>query len=249
MTAVDKVLLDNRGKNVFILLDPDKVLKEKDTYAKNLQRACSGIASVLVGGSTGFSQCEVNETIDLVRSVCNKPVIIFPGSPAHVTPKADAILFMSLLNSRKTKFIIEDQLEGSLLVWKYGLEALPTAYLIVGEGGTAGWIGDANPIPFEKPEILLMYVLAAKYLGFKYVYIEAGSGAKRHVPPEMVKAVKNVVGNDVFLIVGGGIRTIETAKSLLNAGADGIVLGTLFERDPDRAIEIINSITREKSMR
>ncbi len=234
--------MERRGRNAFILLDPDKVLREKEAYARNVKEACEAVSAFLVGGSTGFSQGEVNETIDLVKGNCEKPVIIFPGSPCHVTPKADAILFMSLLNSRKTKFIIEDQLEGALLVWKYGLEALPTAYVIVGEGGTAGWIGDVNPLPLEKPEILIMYVLAAKYLGFKYVYIEAGSGAKRHVPPESVRAVRKVVGDELFLIVGGGIRSVEVAESLLRAGADGIVIGTLFEKEPSKAIEIVRSI-------
>ena len=33
-----------------------------------------------------------------------------------------------------------------------------------------------------------------------------------------------------FLIVGGGIKDVETAKSLVDAGADALVIGTFLEK-------------------
>jgi phosphoglycerol geranylgeranyltransferase len=233
------------GRALFFLLDPDKVLKEKERYKSIVEKLCPYATAFFVGGSTGFSQLEEEETIRMVKDVCEKPIIIFPGSPAHVAPSADAILFMSLLNSRSRKFIIEDQLEGALLVWRYGLEAIPTAYIIVGEGGTAGWVGDAKAIPLEKPELLVMYALTAKYLGFKAIYVEAGSGAKTHVPPQSVTLIKKVLGEDVFLMVGGGIRDPKSATSILKAGADGIIIGTLIEKEPERAIELARGVRAE----
>ena len=57
--------------------------------------------------------------------------------------------------------------------------------------------------------------------------MEAGSSAEQPIPPETVKTVRSVL--DVPLIVGGGIRTGKTAESLVEAGADIIVTGTVLE--------------------
>ena len=80
---------------------------------------------------------------------------------------------------------------GAPFVKRYRLEPIPLAYLIIGEHtGAAGFVGNANPIPKDKPELAAIYALAAEYLGMRFVYLEAGSGAKDTVPPEMVKAVR-----------------------------------------------------------
>ena len=243
---VEERLRKESGKALFFLLDPDKVVSNLDGYRRRVIDLCPYATAFFVGGSSGFSQLEEEETIRMIKNACDKPVVIFPGSPAHVAPSADAILFMSLINSRNLKFIIDDQLEGALLVWRYKLEAIPTAYVIVGEGGTAGWVGDAKPIPLEKPELLLMYGLAAKYLGFRAIYVEAGSGVRRSVPPESVTLLKKVLSpNAPYLIVGGGIKSAEQALELLKAGADGIVIGTLIEKDPRAALELVKRV-REK---
>ena len=63
------------------------------------------------------------------------------------------------------------------------------------------------------------------------VYLEAGSGADRPVPPEMISAVKASI--NVPLIVGGGIRTPEAAEAARKAGADIIVTGTFIEQCDD----------------
>jgi phosphoglycerol geranylgeranyltransferase len=63
------------------------------------------------------------------------------------------------------------------------------------------------------------------------VYLEAGSGADKPVPPEMIETVKMNI--DVPLIVGGGIRTPEAAAAAREAGADIIVTGTFVEQCSD----------------
>ena len=62
----------------------------------------------------------------------------------------------------------------------------------------------------------------------RFVYLEAGSGAKSSVTPEMVKTVRHTFNG--FLIVGGGIKDVETAESLVKAGADALVIGTFLEK-------------------
>jgi len=241
MGAYDE-LMKRRGRALLPLLDPDKVISEEDYYERAVKALCEYAATFLVGGSTGVGQIETEKTVALVKKNCDKPVTVFPGSPCQVAPSADAILFMSLLNSTNRKYLIDYQLEGSLLVYRYGLEAIPTAYIIVGEGGTAGWVGEAKAIPPEKPELLSMYVLAAKYLGFKVVYLEAGSGVKRSVPPEAVRLAKKLLGEEVILIVGGGIKDEEVAAEILRAGADGVVVGTVVERDLSAAERIARRV-------
>lgn len=151
---------------------------------------------------------------------------------------------MSLLNSRSTQYLIDEQMKGAVLVQKYGLEPLSMAYLIVESGSTTGaaWAGDVKPIPRDKPEFAVGYAMAAKYFGMKFVYLEAGSGAENTVPNEMIAAVKQALGDDVFVIVGGGIRETSVAKEKIEAGADIIVTGTIVEADEKKFGEIIRAI-------
>jgi phosphoglycerol geranylgeranyltransferase len=77
----------------------------------------------------------------------------------------------------------------------------------------------------------------------RFVYLEAGSGSKQSVRPDMVRAVRKIFKG--FLIVGGGIRDANTAKEIVKAGADALVIGTLLERENDslkKLTEIANSI-------
>jgi phosphoglycerol geranylgeranyltransferase len=190
-----------------------------------------GASAILVGGSSAIDQIELAKVVTEIKSNITLPVILFPGNVTGVSPKADAILFSSLLNSENPYFITEAQALGAVAVKKYGIEPLPTAYIIIGEGTAAWFVGRARGIPFHKPNIAVMYSLAAQYMGMRYVYLEAGSGAAQNVSPEMVGAVrKHYEGT---LIVGGGIRTAETARQIAQAGADIIVIGTMIEKDGD----------------
>ncbi len=134
---------------------------------------------------------------------------------------------MSLLNSVDPYFLMGAQVLGAPMIRKYGLEALPLGYIIVGEGGAAGVVGKAVPIPYSKPELAGVHALAAQYFGMRFVYLEAGSGASEPVPPNMIKIVKHLLS--VPLIVGGGIRSSEQAKIAVAAGADIVVTGNVIE--------------------
>jgi phosphoglycerol geranylgeranyltransferase len=188
-----------------------------------------GASAILVGGSSAIDQLELAKVVTEIKAHITVPVILFPGNVTGVSPKADAILFSSLLNSEDPYFITGAQALGALAVKKYGIEPLPTAYIIVGEGTAAWFVGRARGIPFHKPNMAVMYSLAAQYMGMRFVYLEAGSGASQNVPPEMVAAVRKHY--DGTLIVGGGIRTSETARQVAAAGADVIVIGTMIEKD------------------
>jgi len=223
----------------FALIDPHKTgAGEAGSIAAELKKM--GTDAFLVGGSIGVEPREAEEVVrELRRS--GLPVIIFPGDVNNVVRGADAILFMSLLNSDSVYHIIGAQVQGAPLVRKFQLEPLPTGYLIIGYGGAAGYIGKARPIPFDQPYIAAAYAMAAEMLGMKYIYLEAGSGSPQHIPPEIVRIVKRSL-NEAFLIVGGGVRSGEVAKELVEAGADAIVTGNILEKSIDAAEEIIKSI-------
>jgi phosphoglycerol geranylgeranyltransferase len=154
---------------------------------------------------------------------------------------------MSLLNSVDPYFLIGAQILGAPLIKKYGLEPISMGYVIVGEGGTAGIVGKAIPVPYNKPELVAAHALAGQYLGMHFIYLEGGSGATNPVPPEMIRMVKHFI--DVPLIVGGGIKTKEQALAAASAGADIIVTGNIVESTgaKRKVSEIIEGIKGTKS--
>lgn len=228
---------------VFVLIDSEvSNSTESTSLAKQVQEI--GASAILVGGSSAIDQFEMLKVVENIKSSVSIPVILFPGNVSGVVPGADAILFMSLLNSDNPYFISQAQALGSYNVLKYGIEALPTAYIIIGNDTTAWFVGSAKGIPHNKPKIAAAYSLSAKFLGMRFVYLEAGSGASQNVTPEMVQTVRKVF--DGFIIVGGGIGDAKTATSLANAGADALVLGTILEKNNNLETlrDIINSIQK-----
>ena len=234
--------IKKHGTLCFPLIDSENS-SEAACIAKKAEKI--GASAILVVGSSTIDQLELMDVVSSIKSQVSIPVILFPGNVTGVSPKADAILFSSLLNSESPYFITEAQALGALAVKKHKIEPLPTGYLIIGEGTTAWFIGHARGIPFNKSGIAIMYSLAAQYLGMRFLYLEAGSGANQNISPQMVESVRKHY--EGILIIGGGIRTPETAKEIAKAGADIIVIGTIIEKDKNwESIfsSIINSIRR-----
>lgn len=244
MTVLERIEKARARKPLhFTLIDPDRQPPEKAAeMAARAEEA--GSDAIMVGGSQAANVMFLEETVEKIKKACSLPVILFPSSHSALTNKADALFFMSLLNSRSTRFIVEEQMSGAIVVAKAGIEPLGTAYLIVESGSTtsAAWVGDVRPIPRDKPAFAVGYALTAKFFGMRFVYLEAGSGARETVPDEMIAAVKQSVGKGVFVIVGGGIRDRETAKAKVAAGADIIVTGTIAEQDPETFTEIVKAV-------
>lgn len=230
----------SRGAAHLTLIDPDS---QGPIEAAGIAEAASqgGTDAIMVGGSVGASGLLLYETVEKIKEKTDLPVVLFPSSIAGLCENADAVFFMSLLNSRSTSYIIENQALGAPLILRYGLEPIPMAYIIIEPGGTVGWVGDARAIPRRKPELAAAYALAAKYMGMRLIYLEAGSGADSPVPVQMVKIVKKVLG-DTPLIVGGGIRSGAAAAEIVKAGADMIVTGTAVELS-DNVTSFVTDVT------
>ena len=226
---VEKYLLEKikaDGSIHITLIDPEKMTPTQAARVAESSKA-SGTSAMMIGGSTFVSQAHLDGVVKAIRRITKIPMILFPNNITGISRYADAIWFMSLLNSVDPYFLIGAQILGAPLVKKYGLEPISMGYIIVGEGGTAGIVGKAIPVPYNKPELAAAHALAGQYLGMRFIYLEGGSGAKTSVPPEMIRRVKRFI--DIPLIVGGGIRTKEQALAAASAGADIIVTGNIIE--------------------
>lgn len=245
---VEKYLLDKiraEGSIHMTLIDPEKLSPQQASKIAENSKS-SGTSAIMVGGSTFISQIHLDDVVKAIKSTVKIPTILFPNNITGISRHADAIWFMSLLNSTDPYFLMGAQVLGAPLVKKYGLEPIPMGYVIVGEGGTAGIVGKAIAVPYTKPELAAAHALAGQYLGMRFVYLEGGSGAKNPVPPEMIRVVKHYI--DIPVVVGGGIRTKEQALAAASAGADVIVTGNVIEgNDAGRKIsEIIAGIKGSK---
>lgn len=223
----------------FTLIDPDKV-DSLETLREIARRMIdAGTDAFLIGGSVGVTPEEAGNTARVLKEF-GLPVIIFPSNLNCLTPVADAVLFMTLMNSLEPYYLIQAQVSAAPLIAKYGLEPLPTGYLVVDQGTAVAHVGRIYPIPRNKPEVVAAYAMAAEMLGIKYLYLEAGSGAIEPVPPSFPRSVKKYT--KLITIVGGGIRSPEVATSLVEAGADIVVTGTIVEQDPILAEKIVRAV-------
>lgn len=229
MKVLDRIhRLLAEGKAHMTLIDPDR--QSPETSGRLAAQASeAGTDVVMVGGSTGVTQEKTDATILAIKRGCSVPVILFPVGAGSLSPYADAVYFMSLLNSRTTRWIVGEQRRGVRAIRSWGLEAIPMAYLIVEPGMRAGEVGEADPIPRDRPEEAVAWALTGEFLGMRLVYLEAGSGAPEPVPEPMIRAVKDALR--VPLVVGGGIRTADVARRVSQAGADIVVTGTVVERE------------------
>ena len=217
-----------RGPLHFTLIDPDKSRGER---AATIARGAAALGShaILLGGSTGISREVMGEAARAIRAAVAIPAIIFPEGPGSLTPDANAVLFMSLLNSRNLDLVVRVHARSSTTVRRMGLEAIPMGYLVIAPGMRVGEVGAVDPVARDDLDGATGYALAAELLGMRFVYLEAGSGAPAPVPPEMVRAVRDVLA--IPLIVGGGIRSGPDARTLLKAGANILVTGTITEEE------------------
>jgi len=218
------------GKKSFsVLIDPDKVdiagIDQLVQIATN-----SKVDYFFVGGSLVISN-HLDECIRQIKSNCDIPVILFPGSPSQVSRYADALLYLSLISGRNPELLIGQHVISAPFVKKSGLEIIPTGYMVIDGGAptTVSYISNASPIPSDKNEIAMCTAMAGEMLGMKLIYMDAGSGAKKPIEEAMIAKVASHI--EVPLIVGGGITNAEKAYINCKAGADIIVVGNAIEKD------------------
>ena len=223
------------------LIDPAK--QSASASGEIAAKACkAGTDAIMVGGSTGVTQENLDETVGQIKRACKLPVIYFPSGANAISRKCDAIYFMSMLNSRNVRNVSGEHARGAPLIKKLGIEPISMGYVIVEPGMKVGEVGEAELVKRGDINTLIGYAIATEFFGMDLLYLEAGSGAPEPVPVLMVKAARESV--DIPLVIGGGIVTPKQAADLAAAGADIIVTGTLVEHDDfeDRLKRIIDKV-------
>ncbi len=221
--------LEEGKKCYWVLLDPDDFSLEEASRVASESQLC-GADALLVGGSLLYSN-HFDQFVLTLKESASIPVIIFPGDATQLSRHADALLYLSLVSGRNPANLIGEHVKAAPVIKDFGLEPISTAYMLV-ESGTVSsveFMSNTRPLPRNKPEIAAAHALAAQYMGMSMVYLEAGSGALKSVPPEMIKMVRAFV--DIPIIVGGGICSGIDAEEKLNAGADIIVTGNILRKE------------------
>ena len=238
-------IMEKKRKNKkmhFSLLDPEKQAPQKaGEVAGTVTEHGSNL--IMVGGSSPISKERLDQTIREIRRRTPLKIVLFPSSVGYLSPLADAVLFMSLLNSNDLDYVIRVPAKGAPIIKRMGIEPISMGYLIIEPGMTAGKVGKADLIKRDDTKSVVEYALYAQYNGMKLFYIDAGSGSPEPVPTEMIRAVKKEAG-DIVLLIGGGISNAQIARDILEAGADAIVTGTSLERGEIKQIQEIISATK-----
>ena len=226
-------------KLLAILLDPDKIVWEVlDSLIVKINQ--SPATHVFVGGSQVKSTV-LDDLIIRIKQDCILPIVLFPGHPSQISNHADGILFLSLLSGRNPDYLIEHQVKAAPILKQTQLEIIPTAYLLIESGSETAVerISKTSPLDRDNLDLVLATALAGEMLGNKLIYLEAGSGAKKAVPLEMIELVAQ--NTNIPLIVGGGIVDLQGIQNAYQSGADLVVIGTAFENNIDFFNSSINS--------
>jgi len=227
MVAMNQVLYDQivsgkkAGKKRFIvLLDPDKTkLSKVDQIVESSIEA--GVDIFFLGGSLVVNNM-LDQLIMNIREKCDIPIVLFPGNSFQLSYKANALLFLSLISGRNADLLIGKHVVTAPYLKMSGLEIISTGYMLI-DGGiptSVSYMSNTYPIPQDKNDIALCTALAGEMLGLKMIFMDAGSGAKIPVSPEMIDAVSSAI--NIPLIVGGGIRSPEKCLSASNQQVNGI---------------------------
>ncbi len=239
---LDKILQNKqlKKKALAVLLDPDKV--EATAFNHFLYNCVENRVDFFFVGGSLITNNIMATMIESIHRQTNIPVIIFPGNSLHIEPNADGILLLSLISGRNPDYLIGQHVIAAPILKQSGLEILSTGYILVDSGRqtTVSYISNTTPIPHDKPDIAACTAIAGELLGLKLIYLDGGSGAMYPVSPKMIRRVRENI--DAPLIVGGGINSAEKAHEALEAGADIIVIGNAFEKNPTLLPEIAEVI-------
>ena len=241
-------ILCSGRKKMAMLIDPDSFsLDSMERLGRLLAAAPPDI--LLVGGS--LVSTSVDDFVLLLKTITTLPIVLFPGNAVQFAPSADGLLLLSLISGRNPEFLIGQQVVAAPAIAASSVEVIPTGYMLIDGGAVTSvqYMSCTQPIPASGEtedttisDIAVATAQAGQLLGLGAIYLEAGSGARHHVPFEMISAVAGAI--DIPLIVGGGIRDAETAARICQAGADMIVVGSALEKDPSMLVELREAVQK-----
>lgn len=229
---------------LFLVIDPPNQFPETSGKIAKIAQD-NGVDAFAVGGSLGAQGILLDETIKEIKANSSLPVVLFPGNIATLSERADAIYYLSMLNSLDPYYISGAQTTASVPVKRLGLEVIPTSYVVVEPGRAVGWVGRAQLIPRNLPYLAAATALAGQFMGSHMVILESGGGAESPVPPEMVSEVKKTIS--VPLVVAGGVRNEKFAFDSIKAGADIVHVGAAIENSSSDLKKVQEKISKISS--
>lgn len=235
--------LNKEGKKALAwLIDPDKIVEEFSFFQQVKKMSLLQLDFIFIGGSL-IGNNRIDSIISLIKKAdADLPVLLFPGSVLQFSNQADGILFLSLISGRNPDLLIGQHVTLAPILAKSNLEVLPTGYMLV-DGGVAtsvNYISQTIPLPNHKPELAVATALAGLFLGMRYFYLDAGSGAENPVSAEIITNVKKAMS--VPVIVGGGLDDLGKVKTAYQAGADVVVIGNGAEKNPSLLTEVMRYV-------
>ncbi len=222
---------------IAVLVDPEKFVKtENNVFYEKLKVAQPNF--IFVGGST-VSKKDFDKCISSLKENTSIPIVIFPGASHQIHEAADAILFLSLISGRNPDFLIGHHIQAAEELENMNIEVIPTSYLLIdgGKKTSVEFVSQTSPVPHDQDSLARKIALAGKLQGKKLTYLDCGSGAHYPVSLSMIKQVKSI---NIPLIIGGGIRDVETIEKMHKAGANIVVIGNRIEEDVDFLLDIAN---------
>lgn len=242
-TAPRPLPFDERG-GLVVLVDPGRTTPA-DAFRLARRAESEGCCGLLVGDSQGCGEALAPVVAALRAGGPHLPVVQFPASASELSPDVDAVLFLSLVSGRNPRYLIDEQVRAVPFFERHPLvAAVSTAYVLI-DGGSASAVSSVSgtaPLPADDATLVAAHVKAAKLLGMYATYLEAGSGARRPVAACVIERAR--AAGDGPLFVGGGITSAAAARVARLAGADYVVVGNLFEREPARSVGELASAAR-----
>ena len=234
---------DERG-GLIVLIDPGRSTPA-DARALSARAAAGGVCGFLVGDSLGVRET-ISAHVAAIRSGApGVPIVQFPASADDLTPDVDAILFLVLVSGRNPRYLIDEQVRAAAFFDRHpDVRAVSTAYMLIdgGRESAVQRVTGTTPLAREDASRIAAHVKAGQLMGMHATYLEAGSGAAEPVSARVIRAARKATRGP--LIVGGGIDTAARAHETRDAGADYVVVGSLFERAPATDVRQFASAAR-----
>ena len=238
-----RIPFDPRG-GLVVLIDPGRSSPD-EAMALAARAADAGACGVLIGDSLGGAP-NVRQHITAVREGAPQLAVVqFPATADELSADVDAVLFLVLISGRNARYLIGEQLRAvSFFDAHPEIPAISTAYVLIdgGQVSSVERVTRTQPLPADDADGIATHVKAGRLMGMHATYLEAGSGAVQPVPANVIAVAREATAGP--LIVGGGITTPEAARDARAAGADYVVVGTLFERDPLASIQTLAAAAR-----
>lgn len=235
-------LLVGGRPSLAVLIDPEK--QNLDSLPILIEVLASGAGDIiLIGGSTE-AQVNIDDLIIKIKASCPQPVVLFPGHRNQLSPYADLLLLPSIISGQSYKYLIGEHIENAKQIKELDISVSSTGYILMKGTKQSSTIRMTDSVPIDPIQFdqITSVSMAAEMIGFDSIYLEAGSGAKTPIDPDIIIELKKAV--NIPLIVGGGINGISKLNEIASVDPDMIVIGNILEEEPKLLIPLYSELLK-----